>query len=186
MTYRNGSPVSDATWDDAGRPISGSDSTGSISWYPNGNEQRESKVIGDGATEITTWYENGTRATRERTRNGQRDGTFTAWFGNGRKREEIDYSAGKMVGWKGWSSNGHELTGSACVEDGDCVGAVKLGECYQCVPPYEAITRWQEAERLLHPPPPPKGCDPGPFPCARLPTPPAATCEHGRCALTRP
>ncbi len=184
--YQNGVPLSDASWDDAGRPIDRRDANGWTSWYPNGNKQMESKATADGGTEVTSWFENGTTAKQERTRNGQREGTITEWFENGTKKEEVDYRAGKMVGWKGWSSNGREITGSSCVEDADCVGAIKPGECYACLPPYQAITRWQEADRRMHPPAAPKGCDPGPFPCAMLPSPPPAACRTGGCALTGP
>jgi hypothetical protein len=86
------------------------------------------------------------------------------------------------VSWKGWSSNGQPLDGDTCVDDADCT-AIPQNVCYRCVPPYQAVTRWREAQLRMHPPPAPKGCDPGPFPCMRLPAPPAPTCRASRCVL---
>lgn len=33
--------------------------------------------------------------------------------------------------------------------------SAEVNVCYQCVPPWEAITRWEQAQRILSPLPPP-------------------------------
>jgi hypothetical protein len=182
MTYQLGQNMADASWDDTGRPQYRSDRSGATTWYPNGNKSQETKVADDGVLDATYWYESGSVSKRERSRNGQRE-SVTEYWENGKKREEWALSGAKVITWQGWSSNGMELKGSKCVEDADCVAGVK-NVCYGCAPPYEPLTRWEAADRRIHPPTPPTGCDPGPFACMALPTPPAAYCRTGKCTLT--
>jgi hypothetical protein len=182
MTYRDGTPLSDASWDDDGKPINRRVGDHSIAWHPNGHKQMESRPLPDGAREVTTWFENGKPAKRDVTRPAAQEQTVTEWFDNGNQRQHAVYRKNGLADWKGWSSTGQPLDGDRCVEDADCV-AVPQNVCYRCVPPYEAITRWREAQRRMHPPPAPTGCDPGPFPCARLGEPPPAVCRASRCTL---
>jgi hypothetical protein len=182
MIYRDGAPLADASWSDAGLPIDHRDGSGSTQWYANGNKQSERRTERDGALVTSTWTETGTLVQQARTVNGARDGLQTEWFDTGAKREQARWRAGALVDWKGWSSTGRELVDTVCDENADCVSAEK-NVCYQCAPPWEAITRWEQAQRALHPLPRPQGCDPGPFACAGLPVPPATVCRNHRCAL---
>jgi hypothetical protein len=183
MNYEKGALKSLAVWDNAGRPLERSDASGATNWYPGGGKHMESRVLPGGVEEVTHWYPNGVMRLHDRTVNGPREGLSSEWFPNGQKKHEADYRAGKLVGWKGWSSNGQALTGEACFEDSDCVIGVR-NECWQCMPPREAITRWQEAQRLISPPTPPAGCPEGPFPCPPPPPAPEVRCVQSHCLMS--
>lgn len=183
IIYDNGAARSDSSWDAHGQLLERRGASAVTTWYPTGQQKTDSHATADGGRESTTWHLNGNMATFERTVNGVRDGASRAWFESGQPKLEARYRAGVLVAWEGWSSNGRPLTSDSCVDDADCVSGVR-NECFRCVPPYEAITRWQEAQRLLHPPPAPTGCDRGPFPCTPPRPPPGAACRESRCVLS--
>jgi antitoxin component YwqK of YwqJK toxin-antitoxin module len=182
LAYDNGVVKSDQSWDDEGHLLERRDPTGVTTWYPNGVKQSESKNAPEDVVERRTWFANGKPANEERKRGGQPDGLWTEWFESGKKKQESTYQQGKLTGWKGWSSNGASLRSDACIEHADCTVGIR-NECYRCAPPYEAITRWRAAQRLISPLPPPEGCDPGPFPCMPPPPAPNVECRKGRCEV---
>jgi hypothetical protein len=181
-TYAAGKITADANWDETGRPVDRHDPTGQTTWYPNGNKKDE-LIVTEQSYERTSWYENGTMTRQEKSADGKHE--KAEWFENGQKREQASFDKdGKMVAWQGWSSTGKEITGASCTEDADCVPFVK-NECWVCNPPYEPLTRWQAADRQIHPPKPPKCDRKGPVPpCKHIPGAPGAKCQAAKCVLT--
>ena len=54
----------------------------------------------------TSWYENGRKKIKGINKDGRRDGLWTWWYENGQKKEEVTFKDGEMISGKKWNKDG--------------------------------------------------------------------------------
>ena len=78
-----------------------------ISWYENGQMEREQHFDGYGTGRWVEWHENGQMKLEGHYEAGERTGRWVEWYENGQKEREGHYEAGEPTGrWVAWYSNG--------------------------------------------------------------------------------
>ena len=58
---------------------------------------------------LTSWHENGQKASEEIWKNGELDGLKTTWHENGQESEEATFKDGELISEKKWDRNGNPV-----------------------------------------------------------------------------